>query len=112
MTELFQTKTDCKWVGKTIEWDSPTPRRVSSCQFTSKREGVCLEYIPPGQQLYNARKRYGWKPSQLKAGNGHGESVNPRVLVRVDRVGTKGQTLTPHYYAPRLSSVIGEVSDD
>ncbi len=105
---LIEVNDSCKWVGKQIKWQTPSSRHENGMS-TYLRRGLCLEYIAPGQTLYAQSPKYGWSSSQLKAGNGHGESINPRVLVRVDRVGAKGQALKPHYYAPRLSSVIGEV---
>jgi hypothetical protein len=101
-----------EWIGKQIKWETPRYRlNNSGSGFTSTRTGLCLEYIAPGVDLWSQKERYGWNNSQLKAGNGHGSSVNPRLLVRVDRFGVKGQKLAPYYYCPRLSSVIGLVEE-
>lgn len=87
--------------GKRVQWTS----QANGSETT--KEGVVLGVIPVRlvpSTLFPFLNDI--SPSSDKLGTGvHGTSFNTRVLIRVDRIGSKGQPLTPWYYAPSVSKI-------
>lgn len=99
--------------GMFVGWLTPIRRRVGPQEFSNSREGIywafCPEFTAPRKVLPELLYL---SSSQIKLGKGISYSKNPRVIVEVCRVGSKGQPLPSHFFGPRVSSIYKVMIDD
>ena len=86
-------------VGTKVKWRSRA--------YEPWKEGEVLAFIPKWQQPHKIyRPLENVADSQCQMGNGRtGASSLDRYLIRVDRIGAKGQALKPVYFAPSAAVV-------
>lgn len=88
--------------GDRVEWVS------GAHGSTTRKEGTVIGLIPPKERPVGLFPEVfgSISPGQNKVNmQGRDASTAIRYLVRVDRMGTKGE-LPPWYYAPRVSALV------
>ena len=83
----------------------PIGTKVRWFSSGTMKQGCYLGQIPPGVKPIDLfAELHNISQSQDRFGSGKGvASVNERSYIRVDRVGTTGDILKPHYYGARTS---------
>ncbi|WP_155524065.1 hypothetical protein [Nodosilinea nodulosa] len=100
-------RTPQSYIGEKVTWKTPLSRRIADGSFTSIREGIAIYYLRPFIKPTQCQEVLDAKASQCFFGYGKtGGSSNPRLIIRVERTGKNGRVLQPHYFAPRVSSIL------